>query len=305
MHRAQRSFSFKPELFTLDRRTVPSASVSVAASKMIIQADDFGGLLQIRDDGRGNVTVGGPSGSSLMGKASGISQVVVHGGARNDVIDFRTTGTLRHLLDLDIDLGAGNDRAYLDLYRGISGVPLNIDIEGGTGNDSVEAHFGSIDNAFVTFDADLGQGNDDATVVLFGGISRRSRANFELAGDSGADRFDLNVMGRIDAEAALNAHIGNIGNADDRVLVRYKGELDGQLNLNVEKAAARYGIQSRFALDAGSTGTLNAIVSDGASSWGSSLMVTDHFGGPKVSVLDRLENILTNPAGTKVAKFVP
>jgi hypothetical protein len=305
MHLSQRTFSFKPELSVLDQRTVPSASVSVAGSKMIIQADDLGGLVQIRDDGRGNVTVGGPNGSALLGRGAGIKQIVVHGGDGNDVIDFRTTGMLRHMLELDMDLNSGNDRAYLDLYRGISGVPLNIDIEGGTGNDSVEAHFGTISNGYVTFNAALGEGNDSATIALFKGLSGNSQASFGLSGDSGADRFDLNIMGKIDAASMLNAHIENQADADDRVLVRYKGELDGQFNLNVDKAASRYGVQSRFALDADSAGTLNAVVSDGTTTWASSLVVVDHTGGTKVSVLDRLDNILTSPAGTKVTIFAP
>lgn len=293
--------AFKPELVALETRSVPSATVSVAGAKMTINTDPLGGLVQIRDDGRGNVTVNGGG----VTQAAGIKQIVVEGGAGTDTIDFRTTGNLLHALDIHVNLGAGTDRAYFDLYRGISGVPLDIDIAAGTGPDSVDVMFGAITAATVNVHAAMGYGADTTTVTMFNGASGASRVNLDVAGETGADRVDLNVMGKIDAAAIVNQRVENVADANDRVLLRYRGELDGKLNVNIDKAAAQYGVQSRFALDAASVGTLRTVVSNGTAVFGSSLIVTDHTGDAKVSVLDRLENILTSPPGTKVTRFRP
>jgi hypothetical protein len=297
--------SFRPQLLSLDNRCVPSATVTVIGTDMTIHADDLGGLIQIRDDGKGNITVNVPNDKTPLAKAYNISQIAVLGGAGNDVIDFRTTGTLKHALDFETDLGAGNDRVSIDLYRGIVGAPVNLDLNTGAGNDSTLIQFGVINNSQVDVHEALGAGNDNASLVMFNGLSGHSQMNIDVAGESGADRVDLNMMGKIDATAAVNARVANVDGSNDRLLVRYRGELDGSVNVRTDHAASQYGIQGWFALDAASMGTFTTSIIDDSGAVGSSLTVTDHTGGPKISVLDRLDNTLTSPPGTKVTYFTP
>src|SRR5205814_356669 len=105
---------------------------------------------------------------------------------------------------------------------------------------------------------------------------------------------------KIDAAATLDIKASNAALANDRLVVRYKGELDGKLNVTIDRAAAGYGVQGYFALDAGSTGKLSTVVDNGQKSYRSSFVVTDHSGLKKVSVLDRLGLFLTEADGTKV-----
>ena len=302
----RKSTRFLPTLTILEGRALPSAAAAVLGAKLDITCDDAGSSVQIRTDGHGNVTAIVKSATGTVTAAgANVTDIAVHGKAGNDTVDFRTTGNLVHALNLHEDLGAGNDWSYLDLYRGVSGVPLNIDIDGGAGADSVVAHFGAINNAAVNVHAALGDGADNSTMVLFSGVSGTSTVNMNVAGQNGPDRVDYNLMGKIDATAALNIHADNTTTANDRLVVRYHGELDGALNVDVDKAATMYGVQALFALDAASTGSLTTVVRDGTNMTGSTARVTDHTGGSKVTILDRLENILTAGPGIMVTPFIP
>jgi len=297
---------FQPVLTHLEGRALPNAAIATHGTKLDITCDDAGSMVQIRDNGKGNVTAVVKSASGVITMAgSGITDVAVHGKAGNDTIDFRTTGNLVTALNLHEDLGAGNDYSFTDLYRGVSGVPLNIDIDGGSGADTVLANFGTINNSKVNVHAALGDGADSCNIILFNGVSGNSTVNLNVAGQSGPDRVDYNLMGKIDAAASLNIHADNTVGANDRLIVRYRGELDGKLTVDADKAASLYGVQALFALDAASTGTLTTVVRDGNGEFGSTLQVIDHTDGPKVTILDRLENILTEAPGTKLTTFDP
>lgn len=295
--------SFKPELGVLEGREVPSATVSVVGGKMEITGDSAANAVVIRDDGGGNVSATVVTGSTQVTRsASKINQIVVHTLGGDDSINFQLTRNMLTALDLDVDGGSGNDRIAIDLYRGISGVPLNIDIDGGAGYDSTQVQFGKINNAHVKLDASLGQDADSANIVFFDGISGNSKVDANISGDTGADRVDCNIMGKIDSAADLDIHASNSLDANDRLVLRYRGELDGNLSANIDGAASGYGVQARFALDATSDGTLSVRARNAKGVHESSAQVTDHFGNPKLTILDRLENRLTQPAGIKVTR---
>jgi hypothetical protein len=294
---------FKPELGVLERREVPSATVTVVGGKMEITGDGSANAVVIRDDGSGNVSATVVTGSTQVTRsASKVNQIVVHTLGGDDSVSFQLTRNMLTALDLDVDVGAGNDRVAIDLYRGVSGVPLEIEIDGGVGYDSAQVQFGKINNANVTLDASLGQDSDSANVVFFDGVSGNSKIDANVSGDTGADRVDFNIMGKIDSAANLDIHASNSLDANDRLLLRYRGELDGNLSAEIDGAAAAYGVQARFALDPTSEGTLAVRARNAKGVRESSAQVTDHTGDAKVTILDRLENRLTAPAGIKVTR---
>jgi hypothetical protein len=77
------------------------------------------------------------------------------------------------------------------------------------------------------------------------------------------------------------------------------------LNIDVQQAAAWYGVQSQFTLDPLSMGTIKVQLSDAWNEYDSSLVVTDHSGGAIVSIIDPLEEVLTSPTGTQVIAKAP
>ncbi len=306
MHLGNRNFRFRPQLLALENRSVPSASIAMLAGKMSIQADGIASFISVRDNGKGNVTASVKSAHGIVSaKGSHIGQIAILGGAGSDTVDFRLNGALQSPLELDMNLGAGNDRAYMDFYPGIVGTSLKVDLHGGAGRDSVEALFGNMTNANVSYRAALGDGADTSDVDLFSGASGHTKATFDVAGDSGADHVNFIAAGKIDSAAQVTFRAEHESDANDRLTVRYRGELDGRLNVDVDKAASKYGVQSYFLLDAASTGTLTAVVRDGSGSYGSTLQLTDHNDGPQRSDIDRLDHYLTETDGTLVTHFDP
>lgn len=298
--------TFQPRLVALEGREVPSATATVLGNKLTIQADSTGSMISIRDDGLGNVTATVQSSTgTVTAKGAHISQIAVNGSAANDTVVFALNGTLKTALEMDLDLGAGNDHAYMDFYRGVANSALNVNVNAGAGNDSVESIYGTMTNAAVSYKASLGTGNDGSNVTLFNGLSGNSKATFDVAGETGADRVDFNVMGKIDAAAAATLHAENSTDANDRVTIRYRGELDGTLTADVDKAASWYGVQSKFTLDAASIGTLTTVVRDATGAYGSTLTVTDHTSGPIASDIDRLDHYLSEMTGAHVSHFDP
>ncbi len=291
----------KLALDRLEERDAPAAGVALVGSRLEINGDDAANAIVVTDDGHGGVTATITTGGSVVsGGGKGVSKVVINAGGGNDSLDYRLTANRLNAEDLNIDMGAGNDHVRLDLYRGVSGVPLNLNLDLGAGNDSAEVLFGPVDNADVKVKAALGAGADSLTFVMFNGLSGKSHLALDVAGGGGADRVDVNVMGKIDAGSTLDVHAANTASADDRFVVRYKGELDGKLNVTIDQAAAGYGVQGYFALEAASAGKLTTSVDDGHKSYHSSLVVSDHGGLKKVTVLDRLGLFLTEADGTKL-----
>jgi len=312
MHFATRSSvrplsrSFKPLLEILEGRALLSAAITIVGHEMDIQADNAGSIISVTDDGSGTMNAWVKTGNqSINQMGHGINKLVIHGGAGNDHAYFQTKGTLLHALELDMDLGAGNDNADLNFDRGISGAPVHLNLGAGMGLDSMDLTFGNIANSEVDVTGNLGHKHDTFHSVLFGGLSGNSVLNYNLQGNGAANLVDLDLRGKIDATAALNVLDQNTPSANDRLKIRYHGELDGVMNVDVDQAAAWYGVQSQFTLDAASTGTLNVKLMDAWYEYDSSLTVTDHSGGPKVSVIDRLAGFLTSPDGTMVSTEGP
>ena len=112
----------------LDARDLPSATISQAGAHLLITGDDSANAVVVRDDGHGHITASITSGgSTITTKAAGVSKVVINTLGGDDSLDYRLTGNLLVAEELDVDLGAGNDRAYIDLYRGLSGVPYDLE----------------------------------------------------------------------------------------------------------------------------------------------------------------------------------
>ena len=312
MHLAKRSAvrpisrSFRPSIEVLEGRALPSAGITIVGHEMDVQADNAGSTISVTDDGNGTLSAWVKTGTQTISQIGhGINKVVIHGGDGNDVVYFQTSGILRQALELDVDTGAGSDRENLNLQRGINGTALTTNLTEGPGADSINLSFGSIQNANVNVNASLHSSRDYFSSVVFYGVSGNSTLNYNIQGNGSADHVDLNLMGKIDSTATVNVLDQNTPNANDRLSIRYRGELDGALNINVQQAAVWYGVQSQFTLYPASTGQINLKLSDAWYEYDSSLVVTDHTGGNKVSIIDPLQEILTSPSGTQVTAQSP
>ncbi|HLW64068.1 MAG TPA: hypothetical protein VKS79_02035 [Gemmataceae bacterium] len=297
---------FQPAIEVLEGRALMSAGITIVGHEMDITGGMPGSTISVTDNGSGTMSAWMKTGTLMTSQvAQNINKVVIHGGDGNDIIYFQNSGVLKHALELDIDTGAGSDHEYLNFQRGLNGAHLGLDLVAGAGADSVDLSFGNIQNSKVNVNANLHSSKDVFSSVLFYGLSGNSALNYNIQGNGMADHVVLNFMGKVDSAASINVVDQNTPNANDRLSIRYRGELDGQLNLNVQQAAVWYGVQSQFTLYPSSMGTLNVRLSDAWNEYDSSLVVTDHTGGAKISIIDPLEEVLTGPTGTMVTAKAP
>lgn len=101
---------------------------------------------------------------------AGTLEVRLFAGAGDDVVEVKG----RHSFDvaLDFDLGAGNDRAFVEVPSDPSVIPgkvreLQVNILAGAGNDIVEVMASGFFDVFTVID--LGAGNDTANLRYVGG----------------------------------------------------------------------------------------------------------------------------------------
>ncbi len=187
----------------------------------------------------------------------GISRIVVRSMNGDDFVDFRLTGALTQALELQIDLGDGNDTANLDFTAGIA-APLKTTLYGGAGADDVSEAFGDA-SAKISARTRLGSG-DDSLLALFSGTLSGSNFMFDANGNSGDDIMlfdgsDLNIASGTTLDLRLYEGAGA-----GEISVDYQGQLDGTLRLIANGGFGNDRIDANLTTTAGSTGKLKALV---------------------------------------------
>jgi hypothetical protein len=226
-----------PVLETLEDRCCPTAPVSgfgIVASghTLTITGDNAAHLITINDNGQGSVfaQMTGPEGT-VSRFARGIDTIRVITGDGNDSVNYALRGNLVQNLNLDIDLGNGNDRVDVSMLPAISSPRVAIDVQGGTGSDEVTTRFGQITDTVMTFRALLGQGSDIFNGYLHGDLLGSAVANFLVEGGQGSNSLSLHADGvRVDPAALLEVDLRG-GSGNDMVAMTYDGELNGRLSL--------------------------------------------------------------------------
>ena len=137
--------------------------------------------------------------------------------------------------DLRFDLGSGNDQFKLDQYASLTGTATNstvsandvyLLVNGGAGNDVMEANFAavSISNSYYDVVMRGGAGNDTMTMRSYGLVSMAdSTVNFDRYGEAG----DNKLFGQVDYQLASNTKFGLVldsGNGRGQVKAIFKGQ---------------------------------------------------------------------------------
>jgi hypothetical protein len=290
---------FVPQVRALEDRCCPNAAIAVHGHSMLINGGADGSTVRVTDDGHGAVTATVRSGAqTVSAQGTSIGRIDIHTAGTGDSVDFRLTGALAHDLALNLGLGAGGDRAGLDFSAGVTGAGLQVYVAGGPGADRVQAAFGTIQNAAVSFQAQLGAGDDTVGVAFQGGIAGRSQVFVGLDGGAGDDRMTFTEQGAISATALADIRLRG-GDGNDRFYATAAGELDGRLRLRQDGGRGDDIADTRLTLAAGSHGRLEAVVEGGSGKDSSTLRVTDNSVGAVASLLANLGEPLTlGPGGS-------
>lgn len=172
--------TFVPRLEALGDRVCPAATATQIGHTLVILGDAEADAVFVTIQGDGSVT---PSGTTPSISFRDITHVVVKGRGGNDDITIEMgSGTLSRPLTVQLDLGAGDNSAAVELadFRSpVTGqtLPVNIRadlrlfVQAGGGTDGAVVRLGNVVGARADVRARLGAGDDTFDGFVIHGIA--------------------------------------------------------------------------------------------------------------------------------------
>jgi len=300
------SDSFIPRLESLENRWCPSCTVSVNGGVMRIIGDSGANAVTVTHDGAGNVTA---TCDSAAGSGSNIKKIIIDTKGGDDTVNLSVTGNLTTRLDLDLNLGAGNDTANLkfaaistrlklraDLGAGNDvlgvnldqeirpGAKVDLDVKGSDGADTWNLSANEVrSGAELKASFDGGRHNDTLNVFLGDPIDSGAEVTIIGRGGDGNDslKVDATTFGtgaNIAAGAELKVSLDG-GNGADTLDVSYDGDVDGKFDVGLAGGPGNDTVTANVTVNSGSTGEIRARVNGGSGNDNLTLNVFDLSAG--------------------------
>src|SRR5262249_7765596 len=168
---------------------------------------------------------------------------------------YALTGALTVSESINIDLGSGSNMAVMNFGKGVSAPALKVNVVGGSNDDTLQAVFGTIHNANVDFQTNLGDGNDHVIANFNGDLTGAAHVLFRANSGAGYDGVAVNVKGNIDGRAFMDVEARG-GVHSDTMHLDYQGRLNGTLILHEQGGPQFSWLASDVTLKAGSKGNL-------------------------------------------------
>jgi len=190
-----------PRFESLESRLCLSVSVSTIekpnGTELKITGDAAANVINIVAEGDGHVRVTNGNGK-LLGAADDVRAIKLDTKGGADTVSYSLVDPLARAQKLIFDLGAGKDSLNLDLTQGVTGVNLNVEVEGGDGADTIDVLAGSLTAARLKLDINGGAGKDAISLSDSNlAIDVDSALVAHLAGNEGADLIDTTLDGVI------------------------------------------------------------------------------------------------------------
>jgi hypothetical protein len=184
---------FVPTLEGLEQRWCPSVTIQRNGPDLRIEGDDRANDVRVVDNGQGGVTVTADGRTATF---TGIARIEARTRGGNDNFEYSLTGNALTPMRLLVDLGSGADTAALRADAVRLAAAVEVEVNGGTGNDRITANYNNVDvdNQF-RFRLNGDDGNDTvaANIALAAGSTGTVEAR--VKGGAGDDNLTLNVTG--------------------------------------------------------------------------------------------------------------
>lgn len=299
-----RKHSFKPSMEGLEARWCPSATVGLQNGILTITGDDNANIVQIvQNDNQNKLTVIA-DGVQTDFASDQVLKVVANLKGGDDLLTYQLGGgsDFKKAKDIQIDLGAGNDRANLDFASNGAGGQaeieknLNINVLGQAGNDQLDAFFGKVENVAVNLTGNMGFGDDKFFAELKGDLDFAAKVKIDMEDVNnvvlpigglnrvvllgGNDQFRVKADADVDIDdnAALDVTLKGFDGIDN-LSVTTRGEVDGQLKVLLDGEDGGDLVLADITLDAGSDGTVDAKVLGGNDNDIVALRIIDNSNG--------------------------
>lgn len=262
-HLSNRSFS--PRVESLEGRLCLACTITADDNTLTIEGDDAANTVSVTHDGAGNVVVVCDGEPAL--NFSGIKEIEIDTAGGDDSVNLTVTGELTKKLEIELDLGDGNDTSSMlfgaiaaklaleaDLGAGNDTLSVNLDqeikskgqvkmdVEGGEGNDTWNLSANEVRSKAklqAQFDGDAG--DDILLMFLQDPIDAKAHVQIQASGGDGADALtvDATTVGTgasIGAGAKLHVQFDG-GKGADTLDVSHDGNVAGQLQIQVNGGA--------------------------------------------------------------------
>ena len=139
------------DIISLEERCCPTASVFAQNHVLYITTDFHSDIVQIRDNGQGQMTVTVRDDEGIQRlNAGGINQVILQLRGEHDWVDISSSAPLGHSLSVQADMGQGaDDRLFVEMNKGLGTGSLSIGLFGTLGNSVVDARVGPLGSRSV------------------------------------------------------------------------------------------------------------------------------------------------------------
>jgi hypothetical protein len=260
-------------LESLENRTCPS--VAFQGHVLTVTGTSGADQIVVRDGGHGNSTR----------SYSSVQKIVINSQGGNDKIEYAMTAPLTVAEQIVINAGPGNNVINLNFSKGISAPSLSVQVQAGTGDDTLSATFGSIVNTNLSFNANLGNGFDHCSVALNGDVTGSAKVAVALTGGANFNGLNVQERGTIGAAAQVSL-VAKVGAQMSTVHLDYTGKLLGKLTVQALGGASTDWIESTINLATGSTGSLTDRENGGAGD--DQLVLKVNATGSHLKLLDAL-----------------
>jgi hypothetical protein len=224
---------FRPGIEALEGRCVP-ATMSVVGSTMTIVGDSRDEIIDITDNGDGDLTVlcGSAAevaaGHGTIRSVANITAINVTTRGGNDVVHYFQTGDRTRSMTINARLGDGRDVFFADLEGDIDNTRLTMNVHGGDQGDAItvdasaDVDIGAFGALLLSLDGgNWSLGRDLITVDYRGEID--GLLMFAESGRGGRD--DLVARVHVDSgSSGVFAGVQNAGQGGDRLLFHIEEE---------------------------------------------------------------------------------
>lgn len=160
-----------------------------------------------------------------------VDRIMVQLAGGDDEFQFATIRDVRYARNVQLNLGDGNDDAFVRWADGgaVANANLTLSVVAGAGNDTFGTRIGQTrSNVTTAMAVDLGDGDDRFTAKVLNPSRIRSSLTVTGLGGEGNDEFQYEASGTLGSRAVASVRLeGQAGN--DSFEVRNAGRIDGDL----------------------------------------------------------------------------
>jgi hypothetical protein len=237
--------------------------------------------------------------------------VAIGGGAGSNQVTTQFGALSGSRLNLTEFLGAGGATSHVNFAGPLSNSLATVTFQGGSGKDHVFAQLaGSFSNSNLQFLGTLGSGGSSFDLEAVGTAQdpitlQNSVVHFDIDGGSGGNTITFNAGSvNVDTTSRLNLETCS-GTGNDTVNVSYSGQMNGELDLDLQGGPGNDTMHTTLTLAQGSTGRFRGQMLGGKGDDVMSFLVYDHSNPGGKSTLSLLDALLDGGSGHNTLSATP